>query len=178
MYASLNRVSISSDNGVSSIQRQTIIYTNAGLLSSRSLGTSVTKLNKIRLFSFIRENASDHISSEMAAILFRGKWVKPCTTFTKIDCIYAPHVSKYVMRITYWHISPHYVNSSRPRYTYKCQLPRPSMVREMVQWLPEVIIWIKSSILLIESFSINISETWLKTSLIHRKMHTKMSSAN
>ena len=36
------------------------------------------------------------------------------------------------------------------------------MVREMVQWLPEVIIWIKSSILLIESFSINISETWLK----------------
>ena len=36
MYASVNRISIGSDNGLSPIRRQAIIWTSAGLLSIRS----------------------------------------------------------------------------------------------------------------------------------------------
>ena len=40
IYASVNRVRIGSDNGLSPIRRQTIIKTNAGLLSIESLKTN------------------------------------------------------------------------------------------------------------------------------------------
>ena len=41
IYASVNWVNIGSDNGLSSIQRQTIIWTNAGILLIKALQTSV-----------------------------------------------------------------------------------------------------------------------------------------
>ena len=43
-YASVNRVSIGSENGLSPIRRQAIIETNAGLLSIWPLGTNVNEI--------------------------------------------------------------------------------------------------------------------------------------
>ena len=55
MYASLNRVSIGSDNGLSPIRRQAIILTNAGLLSIGPLGINFSEISiKIRSFSFMK----------------------------------------------------------------------------------------------------------------------------
>ena len=44
MYASLNRVSIGSDNDLSPIRRQAIIYTNAELLSNWPLETHFSEI--------------------------------------------------------------------------------------------------------------------------------------
>ena len=53
IYASVNRISICSDNGLSSIHRQAIIQTNVGLLSIGSLGTNFSEiLIKIQNFLF------------------------------------------------------------------------------------------------------------------------------
>ena len=51
IYASMNWVSICSDNGLSPIRRQAIILTNAGLLPIGSLGTNFSEfLIKIQIF--------------------------------------------------------------------------------------------------------------------------------
>ena len=53
IYASVNRVSIASANGLSPIRRQAIIWTNAGLLSIGPLGTNFGEiLIKIQNVSF------------------------------------------------------------------------------------------------------------------------------
>ena len=65
-YMSVNRVNIGSDNGLSPIRRQAIIWTNAGLLSIKPLGTNF-KL-------FINENAFKIIVCEMAAIVSRDPY--------------------------------------------------------------------------------------------------------
>ena len=55
IYASVNRVSIGSDNGLSPIRRQAIIWTNAGLLLIGLLGTNFNEiLIKLQNFSFTR----------------------------------------------------------------------------------------------------------------------------
>ena len=55
IYASLNRVSIGSDNGLSPIRCQAIIWTSAGLLSTGHLGTNFSEiLAKIQNFSFTK----------------------------------------------------------------------------------------------------------------------------
>ena len=55
MYASVNRVSICSNNGLSPIRRQAIILTNAGRLSIGLLATNVSEiLIKIQNFSFTK----------------------------------------------------------------------------------------------------------------------------
>ena len=55
MYASVNRVSISSDNGLSPIRRQAIFWTSAGLLSIGPLGTNFSEiLIIIQNFSFTK----------------------------------------------------------------------------------------------------------------------------
>ena len=55
IYASVNRVYIDSDNGLSPIRRQAIFSTNAGLLSIRPLGTNFSEiLIKIQNFSFTK----------------------------------------------------------------------------------------------------------------------------
>ena len=52
-YASVNRVSIGPDNGLAPIRRHAIIWTNAGLLLIRTLGTNVSEiLITIQTFSF------------------------------------------------------------------------------------------------------------------------------
>ena len=53
MYASVNQVSIGSDNGLSPIRRQAIISTNTGLLSTGPLRTTFSEIFiKIQNFSF------------------------------------------------------------------------------------------------------------------------------
>ena len=55
VYASVNRVSIGSDNGLSPLRCQTIIWTNAGLLSIGTLGTNFSEiLITIYTFSFTK----------------------------------------------------------------------------------------------------------------------------
>ena len=67
IYASVNPVSISTDNGLSPIWCQAIIFTNAGLLS---IGPLQTNFLEIYLKSkFFSENAFENV------ILSRGKWV-------------------------------------------------------------------------------------------------------
>ena len=52
MYASLNRVTIGSGNGLSPIQYQAITWTNAALWSIAPLGTNFSGiLIKIQIFS-------------------------------------------------------------------------------------------------------------------------------
>ena len=52
MYASVNRISFGSDNGLSPIQRQTIIWTSAGLLPIGPLGTTFSViLIKLKKYS-------------------------------------------------------------------------------------------------------------------------------
>ena len=78
IYASVSRVSIGSDNGLSLIRRQAIIEANAGLFS---LGPVGTNFSEIKLF--IHENADEIIVCEMAAILSRRRWVNG---YTHIIC--------------------------------------------------------------------------------------------
>ena len=55
IYGSVNQVSISSDNGLSPIRRQAIIWTSAVLLSIEPQGTNCSQiLTKIQNFSFIK----------------------------------------------------------------------------------------------------------------------------
>ena len=60
-YASVNRISIGSDNGLSQIRRQAIIWTDAGLSSIGPLGTKFSEnLIKIQFFHLqkcIRKNS-------------------------------------------------------------------------------------------------------------------------
>ena len=79
MYASVNRVSIDSDNGLSPIRYQAIIWTIAGLLLIEPLGTNFSEILIKNIKLFIHENAPEHIVCETAAILSRGGgWVKHC----------------------------------------------------------------------------------------------------
>ena len=73
-YASVNRISIGSDNGLSHIRRQAIIWTDTGLLSIGPLGTKFSE-NLIKIQFFIYKNASENIACEMAAIFSGGSWV-------------------------------------------------------------------------------------------------------
>ena len=55
MYASVNWVSIGLGNGLSPVQCQAIMWTNAGLLSVRPLGTNLSEIQMERLsFSFTK----------------------------------------------------------------------------------------------------------------------------
>ena len=54
IYASVNWVSIGSDNGLSPSRRQAITWTNADLLSIGPLGTNFSEIRiKIEIFSFM-----------------------------------------------------------------------------------------------------------------------------
>ena len=72
IYASVNRVSIGSDNGLLPIRRQAIIQTNTGFLSIKPLGTNLNQNTNL----FIQEYVAENIVCEMAAILSRGWLVK------------------------------------------------------------------------------------------------------
>ena len=67
---------IGSDNGLSPARRQAIIWTNAGILLTESIGT---KFNVVDSYIFIQENPVKDIAWEMSAILSRPQCVIcPC----------------------------------------------------------------------------------------------------
>ena len=75
IYASVNRISIGSDNGFLPIRRQAIIQTNTGLVSIGPLGTNFSEiLIKIWDFSFMKMYLK-YIVCEITAILSMGRWV-------------------------------------------------------------------------------------------------------
>ena len=73
---------IGSDNGLSPWRRQTIIWTNAGLLLIAHLGTNASENLNQNLYIFIEENALENIVWKMVAILSRPQYVKSCALFT------------------------------------------------------------------------------------------------
>ena len=76
IYASLNWVSIGSDNGMSPVRRQAITWTNADLLSIGLLGTYFSEI-WIGILSFSFKKMQLKMSSaKIAAILSTGRWVK------------------------------------------------------------------------------------------------------
>ena len=57
IYASVKQVSIGSDNGLPPIRHQDIVWTRAGLLSIRPLGTNFSEiLIKVQNFSFTKKH--------------------------------------------------------------------------------------------------------------------------
>ena len=67
-YASVNRVGIGSDNGLSPVRRQEITWTNAGVLSIGLIGTNVYGISiAILSFSFKKKHLK-MLSAKMAAI--------------------------------------------------------------------------------------------------------------
>ena len=71
----MNWVSISSGNDLSPVYCQVITWTDAGLLLIGYLGTNFSEIQiKILPFS-IQENVFEIVICEMAAILFKGRWV-------------------------------------------------------------------------------------------------------
>ena len=73
IYASVSRVNIGWDNGLSPIQRQAIISTNAGLLSMGPPGTNVSEILIEIQKLFIHENAFENNVCKMAAIFVQGE---------------------------------------------------------------------------------------------------------
>ena len=71
IYASVNRVSIGSDNGMSPIRHQAIIDSSVGLLPIGPFGTNFSEI-WIETPIFIDKNAFENDFCEMAAILLRG----------------------------------------------------------------------------------------------------------
>ena len=78
IYASVNRISIGSDHGLSPIRRQAIIYTNAGLLSIRPLSTNFNEILIKKYKSFHSQkciwkyrlrNGSHFVQGEMSLII-------------------------------------------------------------------------------------------------------------
>ena len=61
-----------SDNGLSPGRRQAIIWTNVGILLTRTWGTNFSEISYI----FIQENAFENVVWKMAAILSRPQCVK------------------------------------------------------------------------------------------------------
>ena len=77
--ASLNWVIIGSDNGLSPVRRQAIIWTNARKLLIGPLETNFSEiLIGIQTFSFKKEIAFENVVCKMASILSRPQWVNSC----------------------------------------------------------------------------------------------------
>ena len=71
-----NLTIIASDNGLSPGRRQAIIWTNAGILLLRPLGTKLQWNVNRNSNIFIHENAFENIFCDMASIWSRPQWVK------------------------------------------------------------------------------------------------------
>ena len=75
IYASLNWVIIGSDNGLSIVRRQAIIWTNAGILLIGPLGTKFTEIS-IGIQNFHSRNCIWKRHLQNGVILSRPQWVK------------------------------------------------------------------------------------------------------
>ena len=66
IYASMNRVNVGSDNGLTPIRRQTTIQTNTGLLSIGPLGTQFSNNSNQNRTLFILEKALENVVCKTA----------------------------------------------------------------------------------------------------------------
>ena len=83
---------IDSDNGLSPGRRQTIIWTNAGILLIRTLGTNFSEiLSEIRAFSF----------KKMHLKMSSGKWRPSCLGLKVLRCKYKAEKSYDALRHIY-----------------------------------------------------------------------------
>ena len=79
IYASVNYAIIGSDNSLSPIRCQAIIWTNAGIVSIGSLGTNFSEIwMAINIFSFTKMHLKMP-SAKVAAILSRCQWANKST---------------------------------------------------------------------------------------------------
>ena len=84
IYESLNWVIIGSDNGLSPVQRQAMIWTNAGILLIGPLGTNFSEiLIGIQTFSFKKLHLKN-VVCKVTSILSRPQCVKGWTQWIKI----------------------------------------------------------------------------------------------
>ena len=118
---------IGSDNGLSPGRRQAIIWTIAGILLFRPLGTKFKwNLNR-NSYVFIQENSFENVVCEMAAILSRPQCVK---TLHYWVILFGPsrvaihHIDLWRKKCHGWHLTDECFNNSTP----------PSHVRH--RWLP------------------------------------------
>ena len=76
IYASVNYSIMGSDNGLSPVRRQAIIWTNVGVLLFGPLGTNFSEIViEIEIFSFTKLHLKVS-SAKVAAILSRPQCVK------------------------------------------------------------------------------------------------------
>ena len=79
---------IGSDNGLSPGRRQAIIWTNAGILSIRTLGTHFSEiLSEIHAFSFKKMHFENDVC-EIMSIVSRPQYLNLCHSFCKNLCHY------------------------------------------------------------------------------------------
>ena len=71
MYASVNGVSIGSDNGLSPVRRQAITWTNAGLLSIGLQEQITVNLNRNSIIS-IQENVFESVVGQNGGHFVQG----------------------------------------------------------------------------------------------------------
>ena len=87
---------IGSDNGLSPVRRQAIIWTNAEILSIRCLGTNNLQWNSNQNTKvFIHENAFENVVYEMAAILSQPQCVDMVSVLGQND---ADYITEAVIR--------------------------------------------------------------------------------
>ena len=119
IYASLNWVIIGSDNGLSPVRRQAIIWTNAGILLIGPLGTNFSEiLIGIQTFSFKKL----HLKTSSA------KWRLFCLGLNELTCIYI--MALYVINNN--GVPVHY---RKPGFMWLSNLPQQNMTTHPVTGL-------------------------------------------
>ena len=83
---------IGSDNGLSPGRHQAIIWTNAGILLIRILGTNFTEILIKNWYIFIEENAFENVVCEMASICLG---LNVLTQVSAVDNAHYSHLFAY-----------------------------------------------------------------------------------
>ena len=105
IYASVNRDSSGSENGLSPIWRQTIIWTSAGMLSIGLLGTKFSEILIEMSYIFIpKKKCIENVVCETAPILSGGRWVNCLKQVVLYELLMYP-----IFRIC-WHVSVFFYN--------------------------------------------------------------------
>ena len=207
IYASVNRVSIDSDDGLSPIRRQAIIYTNTGLLFIGPLGIIFNEISiKIKNKNFIHENGSENVVCDSGGNFVRGIWVYTIWASADFHVVYGWGCVYSAYPFLLWRLyRPQELISGRSanwgRYLF--QLTKCVLIAEtcLIHWdrvthicvskltiigsdnglspgRRQAIIWTNAGILLIRTLGTNFSEILGEIhSFSFSKMHLKMSSA-
>ena len=94
---------IGSDNGLSPGRRKAIIWTNAGILLIRPLGTNFSEI-LIEIYTFLFKKIIWKCRLEMAAMLSRPQWVKISVRQRAIAATVTWHIKPKLARTSYIYI--------------------------------------------------------------------------